>query len=442
MKKRLFSTLLALLVAALACSPRQPPDEQRTLATLRQVDEHPLFVMTYYGDYGFAEFLEHGWRAPQRRLDAFGRGAGSSQSAPVPAWASTHGVETAKSTPASTHGVETAKSTPACTCFWTLNPEGAPLFGRNFDWELHPALLLFTDPPDGYASVSMVDAAYLGLGSQPLSESERRKFLDAPYWPFDGMNECGVAVGIMAVPAAETPRDPARVTIGSLHAVRLVLDQAGDVEQAISLLGQYNLEWGGGPPLHYLLSDRGASAVVEFVRGKMRVLRNTDLDERTSTNSVEAHTTRRQDGTKSRAGLDETTSTNSVEAHTTRRQDGTRSRAGLDETTSTNSVEAHTTRRQDGTKSRAGRWQVATNFLLSEVGAASPDDLCPRYREANATLTRTAGQLSSDEAMALLGRVSQDNTQWSALYDLRSGDVKVAMGRAYGRVHEFGLGMR
>ena len=31
---------------------------------------------------------------------------------------------------------------------------------------------------------------------------------------------------------------------------------------------QYNLDWGSGPPLHYLLADRGgASAVVEFVRG-------------------------------------------------------------------------------------------------------------------------------------------------------------------------------
>ena len=87
-------------------------------------------------------------------------------------------------------------------------------------------------------------------------------------------------------------------------------------------------------------------------------------------------------------------------------------------------------------------WQVATNFVLSEVGAAAPDDLCPRYREANATLTRSAGQLSSEEAMALLGRASQPNTRWSTLYDQRSGAVEVALGRAYERVHAFGLGMR
>jgi len=325
MKKWLFLILLAVLVAALACSPRQRSGPQRTLATLRQVDDYPLYVMTYYGDYGFAEFLKSGQR--------------SGQGDAVPGW--------------------------ACTCFAALNPQGTPLFGRNFDWELHPALLLFTDPPDGYASVSMVDAAYLGLGSQAPSPTEQGKWLDAPYWPFDGMNECGVAIGLMAVPAAQAPRDAAKVTIGSLHAVRLVLDQAQDVEQAISLLGQYNLDWGTGPPLHYLLADRGgASAVVEFVRGEMRVLRNRDP------------------------------------------------------------------------------WQVATNFVLSEVGTAAPDDLCPRYREANATLMRSAGQLSSEEALALLGRISQPNTRWSTLYDLRCGAVQVALGRAYERVHGFGLGMR
>jgi Flp pilus assembly protein TadD len=30
-------------------------------------------------------------------------------------------------------------------------------YGRNFDWDFSPALLLFTNPPDGYASVSRGD---------------------------------------------------------------------------------------------------------------------------------------------------------------------------------------------------------------------------------------------------------------------------------------------
>jgi hypothetical protein len=38
------------------------------------------------------------------------------------------------------------------------------LFGRNFDYYYSPALLLFTRPPAGYASVSMVDLAVVGFG--------------------------------------------------------------------------------------------------------------------------------------------------------------------------------------------------------------------------------------------------------------------------------------
>ena len=35
-------------------------DEQRTLASLQKVDDFPLYVMTYYGDYGFDDYLKEG----------------------------------------------------------------------------------------------------------------------------------------------------------------------------------------------------------------------------------------------------------------------------------------------------------------------------------------------------------------------------------------------
>ena len=51
-----------------------------------------------------------------------------------------------------------------------------------------------------------------------------------------------------------------------------MLDQAATVEEAVRVFARYNLDFDGGPPLHYLLADAtGASAVVEFVDGRMRV---------------------------------------------------------------------------------------------------------------------------------------------------------------------------
>jgi len=56
-----------------------------------------------------------------------------------------------------------ASSRPAwgCSLFAAFGDGKEMFYGRNFDWRYSPALLLFTDPPEGYASVSMVDLDYL-----------------------------------------------------------------------------------------------------------------------------------------------------------------------------------------------------------------------------------------------------------------------------------------
>lgn len=240
----LATVLLLVLAVAFAVAVGRPPsqpDDELTLATLRQVDSFPLYVMRYHGDYGFKESLQQGGgaRTPWHYADAL----------PMVQW--------------------------GCTCFAGLSPRGDMVFGRNFDWTTQAALLLFTDPADGYASVSMVDITYLGIGkSEPDAEQRRRLLLHAPFMPFDGMNEQGLVVGMMAVEGT-APRDPHKTTIDSLEAIRLLLDYARDVEEAVSLLQQYNVDFGNGPPVHYLIADAGRNAaVVEYVNGEMKVIRN------------------------------------------------------------------------------------------------------------------------------------------------------------------------
>jgi predicted choloylglycine hydrolase len=214
-------------------------DQARTLDSLRRLDDWPLYEMHYYGDYGFDSFLQAGIEI-ENRTQSF-----------ADEW--------------------------ACTCFAALNEEGDLIFGRNFDWHVHPALILFTDPPNAYASVSMVDISYLGYGVEEPSGAEREALLVAPYLPFDGLNEQGLAVGIMAVNEAEGGDDPDKVTIGSLDAVRLLLDYARDVDEAISLLASYNVDFEVGPPLHYLVADSaGNSAVIEFIGGEVRAIPNSE----------------------------------------------------------------------------------------------------------------------------------------------------------------------
>ncbi|MGW5672188.1 carcinine hydrolase/isopenicillin-N N-acyltransferase family protein [Micromonospora sp. NPDC003776] len=196
---------------------------ERTLASLRKVDDLPLYEMTYVGDYD-----------------------------PTVGVAGTPGA-----------------SPFGCSLFAALGDRNRPLFARNFDWDPNPALVLRTDPPDGYASISLVDISYLGVGADPAGD---RRLLDAPLLPFDGMNERGLAVGLAADDGASARPVPGRPTVGSVRILRLVLDNAATVDEAVAVFERYNLDFDGGPPLHYLLADAGgASAVVEFVDGVLRV---------------------------------------------------------------------------------------------------------------------------------------------------------------------------
>jgi hypothetical protein len=214
--------------------------EKKTLASLKKVDDYPLYVMQYYGGSVPREI-------PGR--------SGAREATPVPNW--------------------------ACSLFTVLLDEDHMLYGRNFDWQDAPALLLVTDPPDGYASFSMVDLAFLGYSNEAASRltdlplEERGGLLGAPQLPFDGMNENGLAIGMAAVPQDGTSDDPARERIGSITIIREILDHARDVDEALDLIRNFSIDFRGGPPVHYLIADaNGRAVLVEFYHFEMYVFEN------------------------------------------------------------------------------------------------------------------------------------------------------------------------
>ncbi|MEU6075050.1 linear amide C-N hydrolase [Micromonospora sp. NPDC047074] len=210
----------------LTASRQDAGQVERTLASLRRVDELPLYEMTYDGAYD------------------------------------------------PTVGTDAGPARPfGCSLFAAAGDPGRPLFARNFDWDANPALVLRTDPPDAYASISVVDMSYLDVDADPAGD---RRLLNAPLLPFDGMNERGLAVGLAADDGARADLDPGRATVGSVRILRLVLDRAATVDEAVAVFQRYNVDFQGGPPLHYLIADAGgASAVVEFVDGRLRVERGS-----------------------------------------------------------------------------------------------------------------------------------------------------------------------
>jgi predicted choloylglycine hydrolase len=216
----------------------------RTLTSFKKVDDYPLYVMRYYGNYGVKDLQT-------------GQGLNG-----IEQW----GFK--KLLPQST--------TPMCSCFAAMNPQSDPVFGRNFDWNTKAAMMLFTDPSDGYASVSMVDITYFGFGSAKAGLLSHIALLYAPQTPFDGMNECGLAVGIMAIPQSNGGNDPNKETLGFMQLIRQMLDHASNVDEAVALAQKYNIVFTYSPTNHILVSDAsGNSAVIEFLDGAPTVTRNT-----------------------------------------------------------------------------------------------------------------------------------------------------------------------
>ena len=325
LRRKILAALLFLFVMGLITLSVLLYAPVTAMASLEKVDDFPLYVMRYDGEYFFDFFAERGveWGLYKKIYD--------------------------KLNPA------------ACTSFAALAPEADAFFGRNFDWKHGSSLLLFTDPPNGYASVSLVDLFYLGLeGLQEIPWARRINLLGSPYATIDGMNECGVAIAQNAVPRRNTPKDPNRPTLLNSQIARLVLDHAKDVDEALTLIRQYNIEF-ADTPVHFHIADAsGKSAIVEYVNGGISVVRDDKP------------------------------------------------------------------------------WQVSTNFLFSEP--FKPD--CWRYDEAAGSLGDSQGETSADEAMSILQNTSQDNTMWSVVYNLTTGQISLALGKDYEQVHTFQLKMK
>jgi hypothetical protein len=227
-------------------------NELRSLSSLKQLDDYGMFQMTYYGDYGFDDFLT----------------VGATSDSDIEAFVTKRLL---KGFP-----IDLGVTGAGCTVFVTQNEKGETLFGRNFDFSYAPSLQLFTAPANGYASVSTVNLTFAGYSEDNLPNGlslDSFLTLAAPFLPFDGMNEKGVAIALLAVPEASPPNDEEKITLNTTTAIRLVLDKAASIDEAVALLRQYNIYFSGGINCHFLIADAsGKSVLVEYYDGRLQTI--------------------------------------------------------------------------------------------------------------------------------------------------------------------------
>ena len=329
--------------------------ELKTLGSIEKVDDYPLYTMTYDGDYGIDAFIEQG---------------GASNDAELIQFVVSRIMK----------GLPITIDLPdlACSTFNATTAEGDAIFGRNFDLEYSPGMLVRTNPADGYASVSMVNLGFLGYGEDKMPEDliSSLTALAAPYAPLDGVNEAGLAVGVLLIDTEPTNQQTDKVDITTTTAIRMMLDSCATVDEAVALLGQYDMHSSANSCYHFQIADAsGASVIVEYIGDEMSVLEPGDAT-----------------------------------------------------TMGALSGEAGVT------------YQAATNFLLTpgEYDFGGGQD---RYQVLMETLAAVDGVLSEDEAMDLLQSVSREvqirddgsvfQTQWSVVYNLDDLTASIIMGGKY-----------
>lgn len=263
--KRFFAGIAVVLLVIVIGAIALFRNELRTLFSLEKIDEYGAYQMTYYGDYGFDEFLEVG-ASSDKDIEKFVT------------------KRLLKGMP-----INLGVTGDGCTAFVTKNEKGEVLYGRNFDFLYAPSLQLYTEPQNGYRSVSTVNLSFAGYSEDYLPDGSLfDKFLTlaAPFLPFDGMNEKGVAIALLAVPEAEPPYDSNKITLNTTTAIRLVLDHASTVEEAVELLRDYNIYFSGDIECHYLIADAsGRSVIVEFYDGELQIV-EAETDYQIATNFI------------------------------------------------------------------------------------------------------------------------------------------------------------
>lgn len=163
----------------------------------------------------------------------------------------------------------------ACSSFTAKTVDGDSLFARNYDFSKTNTMIVTTEKNEGrHASISTVDLQFLGVDVDKDMEGIMDKVvsLAATYAPLDGINDAGVSCGIYMTYQGEetvaTDQQTDKPDFTSTTLLRLILDYADNVEEAVEIASSYDMHDSAMTSYHYMVADAtGKSAILEWVNG-------------------------------------------------------------------------------------------------------------------------------------------------------------------------------
>lgn len=194
-----------------------------------------------------------------------------------------------------------------CSSFTATTKDGDKIFGRNYDFAKTNTCIVFTEKNEGrHASISSVDLQFLGIDVDKNVEGLMDKItcLAAPYAPLDGINDAGVSCGIYMTyqggdETIATNQNTDKPDFTSTTLLRLILDYADNVDEAVEIASAYDLHDSAKTSYHYMVADAtGKSAILEWVGesdatdndGGKRVLKVTYNDDDAHIGTMEGET--------------------------------------------------------------------------------------------------------------------------------------------------------
>ncbi len=247
--------ILTLVVALLVYLCVAGASEMNALTTFKQVSDHPYYTFDYEG-YDYTEMLNKEL-ATNDEVVQYSKSRLFTK--PI-----------ASLLPGKAESENTVKESMA---FYAYTFIYTYMKGRIYNSYDTPIAMVVSKPSSGYKSWNIVDMADVGIQSgQKVNQWYTNAFqtMAAAYCTSEGINQEGLSVSLISCPEAEC-EDTNKVNITPFMAVRLLLDRAATVENAVDVLDDYDVIFSEGT-YHFFVSEKTEkSAVIEYIDGKMEV---------------------------------------------------------------------------------------------------------------------------------------------------------------------------
>lgn len=227
--------------------------EARTLLSVKEKGDTGIYEVNYAADYKLDELLQSGGASTEEKL-----------------------VQYIIKTMLKGLPIEVPYEIPnlACSTFYAQTPENGYIFGRNLDNQTTDLAVVRTSPKGAYSSVSVVNLSFLGYNETftPNKLQNRINTLATAFFPLDGVNEMGLAVGVLQLQAPATAQQSDKPDVGTTLAIRAMLDKCADVDEALAFLRSVDMFAAAKGCYHFQIADaKGNSVVVSYVNNEIVV---------------------------------------------------------------------------------------------------------------------------------------------------------------------------